>query len=118
MKPPIPVAEDKVITYRLAGDLVSTNTEKVQAELARLLEPRVAGQADWQMMRVDMQAANRVDSSGLNLIVTLLKAVTKAGARLQIICRNPNVLRSFVFTHLDRQVEVIKVEAPPAGLKA
>ena len=50
-----------------------------------------------------------VDSVGLNLIVTLLKRVSKSGARMQIAYSSPNVLRTLTFTRLDKHVELVKV---------
>jgi len=107
MKPTAP--ENNPLTVRVTGDLVSTTTAAVRAEIdvllaasSRLLEPGAT-------LRLDLTAATMIDSVGLNLVVSLLKAVQTRGAKLQIAYSDQNVLRTLTFTRLDKQLELVKV---------
>jgi anti-anti-sigma factor len=100
--------ENKTLTYHLAGDLVSTSTARVRDELASLLAADASKSPDWKFFRLNLTTTDRVDSAGLNLIVALLKAVQKAGAKMQIVYSNANLLRLLQFTRLDQCVELIQ----------
>jgi len=103
-----PDLENKSLTLRVDGDLISTNAEAVRNEAARLLESSGGGTGGWNLFKLDLSAAKMVDSKGLNLIVILLKRAQKQNARLQVIYSDPNVQRTFTFTRLDKQVELVK----------
>jgi anti-anti-sigma factor len=93
----------------LPGDLTSTTTEQLRTEFNALLDPLAQAKADWKTFRLELPAAKMVDSVGLNLIVSLLKMVRQHGAQMQIACGNPNVHRTFLFTRLDKHLELIKL---------
>lgn len=99
----------KTLTVPVPGDLVSTNADKLRQDLHEVLEPAAAGQQAWQVVKLDLTSAKMVDSVGLNLIVTILRAVQKSGAKMQVVCSNPNVHRTFLFTRLDKHIELIKI---------
>jgi anti-anti-sigma factor len=48
-----------------------------------------------------------VDSVGLNFIVNVLKSVQQHGAKMQIVYANQNVHRTFLFTRLDKHLELL-----------
>jgi anti-anti-sigma factor len=100
---------EKSLTLRVPGDLISTNAEALRGEIFGLLETSDRPPQAWTAFKLDLTAATMVDSVGLNLIVTLLKRVRKAGARLQIAYSSQNVLRTFIFTRLDKHLELVKV---------
>ena len=62
----------------------------------------------WQTLRLEMFQAKMVDSVGLNLIVTILRATQKLQVRMQLAYQNPNVLRTLQFTRLDRHLDLVK----------
>jgi anti-anti-sigma factor len=96
-------------TITLNCDLTSTTVEQLRPELhAQLATPANPGAA-WKLFRLDLAATKMVDSVGLNLIIGLLKAIQQRGARMQILCANPNVHRTFLFTRLDQHLELIKL---------
>ena len=96
-------------TIRVPGDLLSTTVEAVRGEFAGLLAGSAGQPGAKQKINLDLTAANAVDSVGLNLIVTLLKAVQKNGGQMRVTCRNPNVHRVLLFTRLDQHLELVKV---------
>jgi len=94
-----------LLTMTLPGDLTSTAAEQLRPQINILLEnPKPA----WNQFRLELTGAKMVDSVGLNLIVSILKLVQQRGAKMQIICANTNVHRTFLFTRLDKQIELIK----------
>jgi anti-anti-sigma factor len=99
----------KVLTLRVPGDLISTNAEALRNEAGTLLEPVEGAARQWDVFKLDLSLAQMIDSVGLNLVVTLVKRVQKLGARMQITYSNPNILRTFNFTRLDKHVELVKV---------
>jgi anti-sigma B factor antagonist len=101
-------AEERAYTLNVPGDLISTTAEALRRQLAGVLEPSAAPRT-WNLFTLDLSAAKMVDSVGLNLVVTILKNVRKAGARMKILYSSPNVQRTFLFTRLDRHLELVKV---------
>jgi len=100
--------EDKILTLRVPADLISTNAESVRGDIRSLLDPPEGKPQSWQTFRLDLSAAKRVDSVGLNLIVAMVKAVQRVGAKMQVVYSDPNVHRTILFTRLDKYVEVLK----------
>jgi len=107
MKPNLEIDRES-IRLRVEGDLVSTNAPALRGEIDRLFDPASDSPPDRKVFKLDLAAARMVDSVGLNLVVSLLKRVQKRGGRLQVVYSDPNVLRIFNFTRLDKQVELIK----------
>jgi anti-anti-sigma factor len=97
------------LTVRVDGDLVSTTTASVRGDIDRLLasmdDPWPAGTT----LQLDLARAKMIDSMGLNLVVSLLKAAQKQGGRLRVAYADANVLRILTFTRLDKQLELVKV---------
>ncbi|MEY4916336.1 MAG: hypothetical protein RL616_249 [Verrucomicrobiota bacterium] len=100
--------KNKLLTVWLSGDLTSTNADALRAKLTEVLEPTMGKPPGWQQLRLDLPAAKMVDSVGLNLVVTILRAVQKVGGKMSVRYRNPNVLRTFEFTRLVQHIEMVK----------
>ena len=98
-----------IFTITLNCDLTSTTAEQLRPELHAQLGTPTNPSAPWKLFRLDLAATKIVDSVGLNLIIGLLKAVQQRGAKMQILCANPNVHRTFLFTRLDQHVQLIKL---------
>ena len=98
-----------IFTISLNCDLTSTTVEQLRPELHAQLDVPANPSAAWKLFRLDLAATKMVDSVGLNLIIGLLKAVQQRGAKMQVLCANPNVHRTFLFTRLDQHVELIKI---------
>ena len=101
--------QQRPLTLRVVGDLISTNAQGVRKEIDELFGNSETAPFSCSTLRLDLSEAQMVDSVGLNLIVFLLKRVQKLGAKLQVAYSSPNVLRTFTFTRLDRHLELLKV---------
>ena len=110
--PPRPMKSDLSIhIIAWSGDLTSTNAAGLRARLQNILEPAAGQDLGWQILRLELNSTRMVDSVGLNLVVSILRAVQKSSRKMQVTYTNPNVLRTFQFTRLDQFIELIKVEA-------
>jgi anti-anti-sigma factor len=101
--------KDQILTLCPGGDLTSTTAASVRATVQFLFELPEGQPVPWKVLQLDLNAAQKVDSVGLNLIVNIFKAVQKAGGKMQIICTNQNVHRTLLFTRLDKFAEVVKL---------
>ena len=99
--------DTKPFTVTVPGDLVSTTTDALRLQLAALLEP-TGSPPPWRTLQLDLTRANMVDSMGLNLIVTILRAVQNHGGKMQVALTSLNVLRTFQFTRLNQHIELIQ----------
>jgi anti-anti-sigma factor len=96
------------LTVHLPGDLTSTNAAAVRETLSSVLNADTEKPALWHTLRLELAGAKMVDSVGLNLIVSLLRAVQRLNGRMQVVYSSPNVLRTLQFTRLDKHIELIK----------
>ena len=97
----------KELIVTLEGDLLSTNVELARQEMFGLLESPAIREAQWDVLRLDLRAAKMIDSAGLNLIVALIKHVRTRGGRVISNISSPSIQRTFVFTRLDKQLELV-----------
>lgn len=94
------------LTVAFPGDVLSTNADSLRQETFGLLEQPDLKSANWKTLKLDLTAAKMVDSSGLNLIVSIIKAVKSRGGSVRATVGNPNVYRTFIFTRLDKQLDL------------
>jgi anti-anti-sigma factor len=90
-----------VLTVRV--DILST----VADEMLKAMLKAFGETADWQNLRMDLTGIKRIDSMGLNLIVTVLGEVRKRGGKMTIEVKEGAIYQAFLFTRLDRQVELV-----------
>jgi anti-anti-sigma factor len=108
--PTLPGTESGKHRFEVTGDILSTNAESLKTQLAReLARPDIAPAA---LFELSLVRARMVDSVGLNLLVWLIKQLRDRQGRLRILLSDPNVQRTFEFTRLDRQAEVVRVSSP------
>jgi len=102
-------ADPKALCVTVHGDLTSTNAEIVRTEAFRVLDPAAGRLTAGQSFTLNLSGARMVDSVGLNLIVSILKAVQQAGGSMTLVYSNPNVHRTLLFTRLDRHLKLTRV---------
>jgi anti-anti-sigma factor len=100
--------ETKVLTLRLPGDLTSANSVSAQA-IAELVQSARDEDRPWRDVKFDLTQARMVDSAGLNLIVSALKAAQRGGGKLQLAYTDPNIQRTLRFTGLDKRLDLLRV---------
>lgn len=97
-------AAERTLVVTLPGDLLSTNAEQTRTEVLGVLQSAAPG---WETFKLDLRAAKMVDSVGLNLIVAIYKETQKKRAKMAVVISNPNIQRTFLFTRLDKHLQVI-----------
>ncbi|MDD2706884.1 MAG: STAS domain-containing protein [Verrucomicrobiae bacterium] len=102
-------SEAKTLCVTVPDNVVSTNVDQLRQELFGLFDLEELKETGWKVLSLDLSAARMVDSVGLNLIVTLVKEVQKRGGKMTVTIASGNVHRAFLFTRLDRQVELTVV---------
>ena len=55
---------------------------------------------------LDLTDVTFIDSTGLSVLLSALRQVTRAGGRLALVCSNPTVLRLFEITRLDSTFDI------------
>ncbi len=100
---------DQTLQLNYPGDVLSTNADKIRAEVLALLETGPVKSAGWTTLVLNLTTAKMIDSVGLNLIVGLYKEAKKRGAKTSALIRSPNVQRTFAFTRLDAHIQVTLV---------
>lgn len=91
------------ITYVFRNDLLSTNASACQTEIFQLM----AADDRWKLIVLDLRAARIVDSVGLNLIVSVVRAARPAGRSVRLLISHQNVKRVLTFTRIDQHAEVV-----------
>jgi anti-sigma B factor antagonist len=79
-----------------------------------------------QALVLDLTAVEFIDSTGLGVLITSGRRLSRAGGRMAIVCANPTVLRLFEITGTDRTLDIrpelapalALVQAPAAGSDA
>ena len=94
------------LSIAFPGDVLSTNVDGLRQTAFALLEPDPLKRATWKTLKLDLTAAKMVDSAGLNLIVSIIKHAKSRGAAVRATVGNPNVYRTFIFTRLDKQLDL------------
>jgi anti-anti-sigma factor len=94
-----------VVTFE--GDVLSTSVDSLRAGFAKLQE----GTPTWNSLELDLTAAKMMDSAGLNLITSVIKAVKARGGQVTARISSKTVHRIFLFTRLDKHVELLVEEA-------
>lgn len=87
---------DRWAVARLDGDVDFATAPRVRDQLLTLLTDR----SPWLV--VDLDGVGFLDSTGLGVIVGLLKRARTLGGDLRLVCTQPSVRRVFEITALDR----------------
>ncbi|HRE84138.1 MAG TPA: STAS domain-containing protein [Opitutaceae bacterium] len=97
--------ELKTLRVTIPGDVLSTNAETLRRDITAALNNSAPNTLN--VLELDLRAARMVDSAGLNLIVSLVRAASQRSCRIRALVENTNVQRTFLFTRLDRYLELV-----------
>lgn len=99
----------KTLSVEFDGDILSTTQEDIRKSVFELFQSSTISAADWKLLKLDLTKANMIDSAGLNLIVSIIKFVKSRGAQVAAAISSASVHRIFLFTRLDKQMDVTVV---------
>ena len=97
------------LSVTIPGDILSTNADTLHEEIFALLESAPVKAGQWNTLKLDLTGARMVDSVGLNLIVSIIRAVKSRPAKMEATLSSANIHRTFQFTCLDKQMTLMKV---------
>jgi len=92
--------------FEIEGDILSSNAESLKEKIAGEL---AAAEGPVETFELSLVRTRMVDSVGLNLLVWLIKQIRVRGGKVRILLSDSNVLRTFQFTRLDREADVVRV---------
>jgi anti-anti-sigma factor len=108
--------EQKRLRVVAAGDVLSSSVETMRSEFRRVMQSPEVRDGRWEVLTLDLSAARMVDSAGLNFIVGIIREAKARGRKVAATVANRTVHRTFVFTRLDKQVELVAAPGfDPAG---
>jgi len=97
-------SHSKILHVKVKGDILSTNAEENAQGFSTILKKEA--EADWDTFSLDLNSAKMIDSTGLNVLLGLVKAVQERGAKMKIHISSPAVKRVFQFSRLDMMTEI------------
>lgn len=100
-------ADQSELFVQFDGDIISANVDDSRNELLSILEKDDVKEADWDTLVLDLKTANIIDSSGLNLLVTLNRHLQDEERRVKVFVASPHIYRTFVYVRLDKKMEVV-----------
>lgn len=103
----VPGISTQTPILEVGGDILSTNVDFLRQDLSSLLEASKAA----TVFELRLPNTKMVDSAGLNLLVWFIKSVRARGGVVRIALSDRNVLRTFQFTRLDREIEIVRTES-------
>jgi anti-sigma B factor antagonist len=92
-------ADAGVVAVR--GEIHVSTAPELSTLLAEALERGV------QSLVLDLSEVEFIDSTGLSVLLNLLRRLTQRGGGLVIVCTNPTVLRLFEITRLESTFDIV-----------
>ena len=102
--------ENLTLHITVPGDILSTNSETLRETIFSFLDAELTKTWGWKVLRLNLSAAKMIDSTGLNLLISLVKSVKNRGGRLGVTISSLNIHRTFLFTRLDTQLDLTIIE--------
>jgi len=102
---------ERLLSISVPGDILSTNVENLRIAAFALLDDPGVAQGAIRVVEVDLRRASMVDSMGLNLLVSIIRAAKKIGASVRLVVSNNNVMRTLQFTRFHAHAEIRRVQA-------
>lgn len=97
-----PEAMGEAQVLHLEGELDTYNCGQLRSALVEQVE------AGHSRIVVDMTAVEYIDSTGLGSLVGGLKRVSEHGGAMRIVCDNPQIVKVFEITGLDKVFSIYK----------
>lgn len=98
-----------VRTETVGGDCVVTVTGEVDVYTSPSLKERLVEAADEGCTKiiVSLDGVGFIDSSGLGVLVGLLRRVKERGGKLVLVCSREQILKIFRITGLDKVFPIV-----------
>ena len=100
-----PQITEGILVLRLEGELDTYNCGQLRSAIVENVDK------GYNRIVVDMMAVEYIDSTGLGSLVGGLKRVSERGGSMRLVCENPQILKIFEITGLDRVFSIHRTEA-------
>ena len=97
--------EQRTLSIRVRGDILSTNAEACLSSASDILRKERA--KEWEKVSLDLNSARMVDSVGLNAIIGLVKNLQAQNKPVTVYISSAAVHRVFLFSRLDTIVNIV-----------
>lgn len=91
---------DGIIVVQLSGEIDMTNSLAFRQHLFRELDEQAT------QVVLDLRATDRVDTTGLSVILDLAKQCAREDRELAIVCPEGWVRRALAITSLDQMIDI------------
>ena len=102
--------DEKIVNLTIPGDILSSNVDSVRESIFDIIDSEELASKGYRKITLDLTAAKMIDSAGLNLLVSVLKAAKSKNAAVAARVANPHIQRTFSFTRLDKLIKIEQVE--------
>jgi len=99
-----PETKNGYLILHLEGELDTYNCGQLRSALVEHVEQ------GHNRIIVDMSAVEYIDSTGLGSLVGGLKRVSEHGGLMRIVCDNPQIVKVFEITGLDKVFAIFKTQ--------
>ncbi len=96
-----------VVRIEITGDVLSTTVAALRPVLIEKTEQCPEGST----LELAFTGTRMIDSAGLNLVVSVIRAMRARKGRVRAKVGDDNVHRTFLFTRLDQQLELVRADA-------
>jgi len=83
------------------GEIHVSTAPELSASLASALDRGIT------TLVLDLSDVEFIDSTGLSVLLNVLRRITQRGGSFAIVCTNPTVLRLFEITRLESTFEIV-----------
>jgi anti-sigma B factor antagonist len=83
------------------GEIHVSSAPELSARLAAALDRGITS------LVLDLSQVEFIDSTGLSVLLNVLRRLTQRGGSLALVCTNPTVLRLFEITRLESTFDIV-----------
>jgi anti-anti-sigma factor len=91
--------DDDTLVLALEGELDLSTLRSLQGRLLRAVDRQ-------RCVVLDFRSLTFIDSTGMRLLLSALRLVSRRGGGLTVACENPTILRLFAVTGMDGTLEI------------
>jgi PAS domain S-box-containing protein len=99
------------LNVRLRERLLSTTVETICHEISTLMNAKTGEVTAWKCLNLDLQEVGMIDSTGLNLIASLVRECRQRKARIEAEVRKGMIHESLLACGLSREFDSLRVVA-------
>lgn len=101
--------ENDTLNIALEGSIAFTNAHKIKNDILNQIDPEI------DVLILNISKVDFMDSSGIGILISLLKKMKNSGGRLVVEHPKLGVQKLFEMTKLDEVIEVRKAPEPTTG---